>query len=147
MDFSRQCKRFLSYTRYSRGNFQRTLANISAVSAFKNVTKTATSYRLVVADNDLKCLLILNESNGELIQEASLDSMVTYGIACTNKPAQNFIYVSDYANNVIRKFDENLKELKKIRVESNEEEKPDLKDLDGRRFWFLYDFGVISKVE
>jgi hypothetical protein len=135
MDFSRQCKRFLNHTRFSREHFQRTLANISAISYFRNVTKTSdTAYRLVLADNDLKCLLVLNEASGELVKEVTMDSMVTYGIACTSKPAQNFIYVSDYANNVIRKFDENLRELKKFGVESTEET-PNLTDLDGNEFF------------
>lgn len=41
----------------------------------------------------------------------------TYGLCCTSKPSQNHIYVSDYDNNVIRKYDENLNELKQIAPE------------------------------
>jgi hypothetical protein len=134
MDFSRQCKRFLTHTRFSKESFKRTLANISAISVFKNVvttkTTTTTSYRLVVADNDLKTLFVLNEADGQLIREATLDSLITYGIACTNKPTQNFIYVSDYANNLIRKFDENLKEVKVLKPKPTEE-LPNATDLNG----------------
>ena len=124
MDFSRQCKRFLNSTQYGREHFKRTLANISAIGSFKNVQKVSkheamSLHRIVVADNDLKTLFILNESDGQLLQEATVDSLVTFGLCCSSKSAQNFIYVSDYANNVIRKFDENLKELKKIRVFNN----------------------------
>lgn len=128
MDFSRQCKRFNNFTRYGKDHFKRTLANISAIGMFKNVApkSTVVNYRFVVVDNDLRSIFVLNEADGELLRETTLDSLLTFGLCCTNKNSQNFIYVADYVNNMIRKFDENLQQVKAIRVN-----KPDLTELNG----------------
>lgn len=62
-------------------------------------------------------------------------SFTTYGLCCTSKPSQNHIYVSDYDNGVIRKYDENLNEIKKISAEvegeENKEESGDAGGLNG----------------
>jgi hypothetical protein len=131
MDFARQCKRFLNYTQYSREHFHKTLANISALGVFKNVqkisgTQFSTNWRIVLADNDTNSLFVLNESDGQLIKETQVENLITYGLCCTNKNSQNFIYVSDYNHNKIRKFDENLVQIKEFSVNN-----PDVEELSG----------------
>lgn len=114
MDFSRQCKRFLNYNIYSSKNFGKNLSNISAVSVFR-VGPPASAFRLIIADNDEKCLCLLNESDGQLLKELPI-TYTTYSLCCTTKSAQNHIYVSDYDHSLIRKYDENLNEIKNIRI-------------------------------
>lgn len=122
MDFSRQCRRLLNFRVLNHENFRKKLNNISAISVLKcgqkSTTHVTTTYRLVIADNDEKSLYILNESDGHLIKEVHVKNLQSYGICCTSNSTNNHIYVSDYSNNVIRKFDENLKEIKQIKVAS-----------------------------
>ena len=113
MDFSRQCRRFQNFRLLNEDTFRRQLTNIAAISTFKNASKTSTQYRIVLADNDERMLLIVNESDGALLKELHID-YETYGICCTSKPNNNFIYVSDYTNGCVRKYDETLNELVKL---------------------------------
>ena len=62
---------------------------------------------------------MINESDGEIIKEIKNSNIISYGICCTNKPSNNFIYVSDYNHNTIRKYDENLNELKTLKAKSD----------------------------
>jgi len=123
MDFSRQCRRFLNFQVFNHQQLKKKLQNISAISYFKNTGKynketgiTPVTYSLVIADNDEKALMIVNETDGKIVKETVIKNLITYGICCTNFPNKNFIYVSDYANNVIRKFDENLTEVAKLKL-------------------------------
>jgi len=123
MDFARQCRRFLNFQVINHEQLKKKLHNISAISFFKNTGKVVketgiapVTYSLVIADNDEKALMIVNEADGKIVKEVVVKNLITYGICCTNLPNKNFIYVSDYANNVIRKFDENLNELAKLKL-------------------------------
>ena len=123
MEFSRQCKRFLGCRVLSTGHFKRKLSNISAVSVLRTVDKKSNNsivYRIIIAENDEKSILMLNESDGEIVKELKNSNIVSYGICCTNKPnGNNFIYVSDHSHNLVRKFDENLNELKTLKAKAD----------------------------
>lgn len=123
MDFARQCKRFQSY----RVIDNRKLSNISSIGVLRHIQKItnnsfSTTYKIVLVDNDEKIILLINESDGQVLKEAKIKNLVSYGIACTsftsptNKPIANFIYISDYSNNLIHKFDENLTQVKQIKI-------------------------------
>ena len=69
MDFSRQCRRFLNWQVINHQQLNKKLQNISALSYFKNTGKTSKetgtaliSYSLVIADNEEKSIMIINES-------------------------------------------------------------------------------------
>ena len=122
MDFSRQCRRFLNYHVINHQQLKKKLQNISAISVFKNTGKIVketgvapVTYSLVIWDNDERTLMIVSESDGHVVKEIVVKDLITYGICCTNLKNKNFIYVSDYANNLIRKYDENLKEVARIK--------------------------------
>ena len=122
MDFSRQCRRFLNFQVINNQQLKKKLQNISAISVFKNTGKIAkdtglapVAYSIVIADNDERSLMIISESDCKIVKEIVIKDLITYGICCTHLPNKNFIYVSDYANNMIRKFDENLNEVAKIK--------------------------------
>lgn len=127
MDFARQCKRFLSYRVLDNQQLSHKLTNISAIGVLKQTQKIAhnqfvTSFKIVLVDNDQKLVLLIDESDGHIVKETNIKNLICYGVACTsftspnNKPVSNFIYVSDYANNVIHKLDENLTEVKQIKI-------------------------------
>ncbi len=124
MDFARQCKRFLNYHVIDKKKF----TNISAIGLLKQTqkisnTQISTTYKIVVVDNEKKSVTLLNESDGEFVKEVEIKNLVSYGVCCTsfaspniNKPVPNFIYVSDYANNCVRKLDSDLKEVKQLKI-------------------------------
>ena len=125
MDIARQCRRFLNYQVINHQHFHKKLANISALSVLKNTGKlnketniTPITYKLIIADSEEKILMIISESDHQLIKEAKVN-YATYGIGCTNKPNNNHIYVSDYTNNVVRKYDENLNEIGKLKLKDD----------------------------
>lgn len=124
MDFSRQCRRFLNYRVLNHDNFKKKLENISAVAVLKCGQKVSgqivTTYRIVFVDNDKKSLIMLNEEDGKLMKEVPVSHLQSYGICCTQRPQSNHIYVADYYNNVIRKYDENLKEIKKFKIDNKQ---------------------------
>ncbi|CAF0996856.1 unnamed protein product [Brachionus calyciflorus] len=118
MDFSRQCRRFINYQIFNHENFTKNLNNISAICVLKCNIKTSnqlvSTHRIVVVDNSEKSLFLLDE-NGKLIKEVHLaKNLESYGLCSTSKSSGNFVYLSDYSNHIIRKYDENLKELKQI---------------------------------
>ena len=146
MDFSKQCRRFKKVTVLAHpATFDKQPLNISAICVMRNeeaaqlpasttTTKTSLSkqqqqsasllpptytYKIVVADNDEQSLSILNESDGALVKRASKLRFATYSICCTQNAAHNVIYVSDFANNSVRKFDEELNELAALRMPSS----------------------------
>ena len=128
MEFARQCKRFQNFQFFDNEQYKRKLTNISAIGVLKQIqkisnTQISTSYRIVIVDNDEKCVLLINESDGQLIKETKIKNLTSYGVCCTsfvgpaNKPVvSNFIYISDYTNNVVHKLDENLIEVKQLKL-------------------------------
>jgi hypothetical protein len=134
MDFAKQCRRFLNFQILDKINLSYfTFEDISAIDIFKNTQKAAspsgaqvglvqskTLYRIVFIDNQTRTVNIINESDGLLIKQVVINEMISYGLCCTEKTSQNTIYVSDYANNIIRKFDENLNELRHIELNASD---------------------------
>lgn len=121
MDFSKQCKRFLNLRTINHETHKKRFTNICAMEVLKNVhklsrDKTATTYKLVIHDNEERCTYVIDEANGEIVAE--LDKSLrfeAYGIACSQNPA--FIYVSDFTNNKIRKFDQALKQVGELKLD------------------------------
>ena len=72
MDFTRQCKRFLNYKVFASKQFDgKIFSNISALSVLRTGTAANGAYRIVFADNDLKCLCLINEIDGKLLKEVN----------------------------------------------------------------------------
>lgn len=78
MDFPRQCKRFLNYRVFTSaslggggggGGSSKVFSNISAVAVFRTGPTASSSIRIVFADNDSRCLYLMNESDGKIIKE------------------------------------------------------------------------------
>jgi DNA-binding beta-propeller fold protein YncE len=122
MDFQRQCRRLLNYRIITNEQFGHHLNDISALAIFSNKTRASagnpsvTIHKFVITDNGTNRILIIDESTGQLVKECQIKNLKSFGICCTNKPKDNFIYVSDYGNNVIHKLDENLNPIKKLNV-------------------------------
>ena len=80
MDFARQCRRFLNYQVINHQHFHKKLANISALSVLKNTGKlnketniAPITYKLIIADSEEKILMIISESDHQLIKEAKVN--------------------------------------------------------------------------
>ena len=122
MDFSKQCKRFLNFRTINHETHKKRFTNIVAMDVLKIVIKLnkdtyATTYKLVIHDNEERCTFIIDEATGEIVAE--LDKKLrfeAYGIACTQNP--NFIYISDYTNNMVRKFDTSLKQVGELKLDT-----------------------------
>ncbi len=122
MDFSKYCRRFINYKSVDEGKFKRKVTNISAIGLLKsakvqnNSAEKIMQYKVVIAENDEQSLILIDESNGDLLKEKKDLKFLTYSLCCVHKSDGNFIYLSDFANNCIRKFDENLNEIGKLNL-------------------------------
>lgn len=113
MEFQKQCRRFNNFRVLDESNFKRSLESISCIGTFKTTLKgNQILNRIVVIDNKEKSIFIINESDGQLIKELNHKKYLSYGLCCTKKASNNYIYVTDHSHNCIRKYDENLNELK-----------------------------------
>ena len=112
MEFQRQCRRFLHYRTLNEETIKKNFGQITAMSSYKSSLKnSAVQNRIVFFDRDNCTIYVLNENDNQIIKDLKV-SWISYGICCTNKPTNNFIYFTDHTNNKIRKFDENLNEIK-----------------------------------
>lgn len=118
MDFTKQCKRFLNYRTINAEQLKKRFTNISALGCIKTANKHSVfSYKIVFHDNDEQCTYVVNESDGKLLAQTDKNlQFQSFGICCSYSP--NFVYVSDFTNNRIRKFDENLKEIGELKIDS-----------------------------
>jgi hypothetical protein len=134
MDFPKQCRRFINYNLINEERFKRKLTNISAIGILKSTANKSINksfdnavldppapiitYKIVVADNDENSLILINESDGKISKEKKDLDFLTYSLCCTKMANKNFIYLSDFVHNMVRKFDENLNEVKQLKPPS-----------------------------
>ncbi len=118
MDFTKQCKRFLNYRTINAEQLKKNFSNISALACLKTANKNSTfNYKIVFHDNDEQSTYIVNESDGRLLAQTDKNlKFQSFGICCSYNP--NFVYVADFTNNRIRKFDEELKEIGELKIDT-----------------------------
>ena len=125
MDFSKQCKRFLNYRVINHDTLKKRFSNISALALLKNTQKLTkdtfvVTNKFVFHDNEEKCSYLVNETDGRIEEHTNKNlSLVSYGICCTSHLTSNIVYITDYNRNMVRKFDENLKELGQLKLEND----------------------------
>ena len=119
MEFQRQCRRFLNYRVLNEETIKKKFDQITTLSTFKTTAKNgAVQNKIVFFDKNNRTVYVLNESDSQILKEIKV-SWDSYGVCCTSKPTNNFIYFTDHTNNTIRKFDENLNELKSFATPEN----------------------------
>lgn len=116
MDFQRQCRRFLNYRVLNEESFKKKFECITAISVFKTTVKGTVVNRFVIADIKDRAIYIINEADGQILKQYQTKTWETYGLCCTNKTQNNFIYVTDITNHKIHKFDENLTHIKEFKT-------------------------------